>query len=126
MARPVRTMARLGGWPRQQRLRRARASGYNASASAYQRGGAGGYGLGEFGRGYATGGAGASSTLTNVVSGSTTGGTLFLRQVAKGGGAGGSGRTPGAARNASSSLTFDDTKNTTHASDHLMPRRDDS
>ncbi len=92
----------------------AYASGYNAKAVVSQSGGAGVSGLGG-----ATGGAGASSTLTNAVSGATDGGTLKLYQTAAGGNggyAGGPGGTAGAGGAAGSYLTFDDTKNPVAAS----------
>ena len=67
-------------------------------------GGRGGYGYTG-----ASSGAGGSSTLTNAASGTTTGGYLFLTQIA-GGGAGGysGGGTAGAAGTGSSALTFSD------------------
>ena len=54
------------------------ASGFSAYAFASQIGGSGGYGF------HGNGGAGQSSTLTNVVTGSTGGGTLYLAQIAHG------------------------------------------
>jgi hypothetical protein len=84
-----------------------KASGYSASATASQIGGSGG-------SGFTKGGAGASSTMTNVVSGSTTGGALRLSQIATGG-AGGGGAAGGIGGAATSSLTFDDTANTKQA-----------
>jgi hypothetical protein len=85
----------------------------SASAFVVQQGGDGG-----FGGDNANGGAGASSTLTNAVSGVTAGGNLSLSQEADGGWAGGSsGGKAGAAGNGNSSLTFDDTKNTTESLD---------
>jgi hypothetical protein len=100
----------------------ASASGFSAYATAIQTGGAGASDQGDPGYG----GAGAGSTLTNAVSGTTTGGTLGLYQTATGG-AGGNGHTyhynhrfyagPGQGGTATSSLTFNDvTANTTHAS----------
>jgi hypothetical protein len=64
------------------------------------------------------GGAGASSTLTNAVSGATTGGYLRLSQTSNGGagGYGSSGGSGGTGGDATSSLTFDDTKNATASS----------
>jgi hypothetical protein len=53
-------------------------------------------------------GAGASSTLTNVVSGTTTGGTLGLYQTATGGAGGDNFYGPGQGGTATSSLTFND------------------
>ena len=91
----------------------AAASGYSAEAIVNQISGAGGYGGGG-----ANGGAGAASTLINAVSGTTTGGALFLSQTAHGssGGASSSG-VGGVGGAASSSLTFnDDTENLIHAS----------
>ncbi len=87
------------------------ASGYNAYVKASQIGGAG-----EAGGNY--GGAGAASTMVNVVSGQTRGGTLSLYQRAVGG-AGGlfpQGAIGAAGGAADSSLTFDDTANPIHAS----------
>jgi hypothetical protein len=92
----------------------ATASGYSARAEVKQYGGSGGYGAGG-----AKGGAGAASTLTNAVSGSTTGGAssyLRLYQSATGGAGGQSNpSTGGVGGAATSNLTFDDTKNTKHA-----------
>ena len=74
------------------------------------------------GRGYysANGGVGASSTLTNAVTGTTTGGTLNLLQTANGGHGGGNysaGANGGVGGAATSSLTFNDaTANPIHAS----------
>src|SRR5207249_3116004 len=57
----------------------------------------------------ANGGAGASSTLNNAVSGTTTGGTLQLYQTARGGAGGYSnGGTVGQAGYAASGLSFND------------------
>jgi hypothetical protein len=90
----------------------ASASGYAASASVTQTGGSGG-------RGYsgAGGGVGASSTLTNAVSGTTTGGYLKLYQMATGGAGGySSGGAGGLGGAGNSSLSFNDvTANPLHA-----------
>ena len=66
----------------------------------------------------ANGGAGASSTISNAVSGTTTGGTLTLGETANGGNGGNSsgGGVGGAAGSANASLTFNDvTANTIQA-----------
>jgi hypothetical protein len=89
-------------------------SAHGASAYVYARqvGGSGGGG-----NSGASGGAGASSYLPDVVTGSTTGGILQLRQSARGGNGGGSySSSGGAGGNATSTLTFDDTVNGTTAS----------
>ena len=92
---------------------KATASGHSAYAVVNQVGGAGGTGFSG-----ANGGAGASSTITDAVTGTTTGGSLELRQNADGG-TGGYSTTgsAGAAGAATSNLTFnDETANATDAS----------
>ncbi len=73
-----------------------------AQATAMQTGGSGGYGP--------AGGNGASSTLTDAVSGQTTGGTLVLEQDATGGSGGGGGiyAGPVSGARAASDLTVAD------------------
>ena len=79
------------------------------AAKVYQIGGAGGAGYAG-----ADGGAGAPSTLTNAVSGSTNGGDLTLYQTAEAGAGGSSyGGTAGAGAAAASSLYFSDLLNPT-------------
>ena len=79
------------------------------TVSATVTGGAGGIGLTRLG---ANGGAAASSTLTNAVTGSTLYGALTLNQTVTGGAGGFSnGGTAGAAGSATSTLTFDDLLN---------------
>ena len=74
-----------------------------------QTGGAGGEG-----RGGASGGAGAASTLTNAVSGQTSGGALQLYQTATGGAGGyGTGNANATGGAGTSSLTFSDLVSTT-------------
>ena len=83
----------------------AQASGYSAKAYARQYGGAGGAGYNG-----ATGGAGASSRLVDAATGTTTGGSLTLKQRATGGVGGSSDTTAGGTGgNAYSHLTFTDT-----------------
>ncbi len=80
------------------------ASGHSASASAYQRGGSGGNGVGG-----ASGGNGVASYLLNDVSGETSGGTLYLKETAKGGYGGISyGGVAGKGATGSASLTTND------------------
>jgi hypothetical protein len=89
------------------------ASGTSARAVAGQYGGSGGVSL-DGGRG----GSGADSTLINAVGGTSEGADLYLKQIARGGAGGASlglGGVAGAAGNAVSELTFDDTANTTTA-----------
>ena len=92
----------------------ATASGFAAKAVVIQTGGRGGSSYGSGG----AGGLGASSTLTNAVSATTTGGYERLYQTATGGGGGhSSSGTGGAGGAGTSSLTFNDnTANPIHAS----------
>jgi len=81
---------------------KATASGVSATASIYQRGGAGGNGYGG-----ADGGAGADSTLLDAVAGASTTGPLSLTQTAKGGAGGyAKGGLGGVAGKASSKFTY--------------------
>ena len=85
-------------------MRRRRSTRNSASASAYQRGGSGGNGVGG-----ASGGNGAASYLLNDVSGETSGGTLYLKETAKGGYGGISyGGVAGKGATGSASLTTND------------------
>lgn len=79
------------------------ASGRTVTAYALQEGGRGGTGTDK-----SSGGDGADSTLVNAVAGETSGGRMYLRQLARGG-AGGYGQTGGGnGGDSSSSLTFND------------------
>lgn len=77
-------------------------SGMTVRMDADQIGGGGGVAIAD-----ASGGNGADSTMTNVVSGSAPAGTLILSQRAQGGGGGGSvAGIPGSGGNAASVLNF--------------------
>jgi hypothetical protein len=89
------------------------ASGGTAVANLYQAGGAGG---GDLSHIAASGGAGAGSTIDNGVSGVADGGNLDLKQFAYGGaGSYSQYGAAGAAGNAVSDLTFNETANPTSA-----------
>ncbi len=87
----------------------ASARGRDATATAHQIGGAGGYGY----RG-AKGGTGSASSLTDAVTGIADGGVLTLIQKAEGGRGGfGTAAAGGAGANGVSALTFNETGNPT-------------
>ncbi len=89
----------------------ANATGFNALAVAYAKGGVGGASAAG-----TISGTGGAATLTNAVSGATLGGTLNLTQQAIGGDGGTkaytSGIVGGVGGSAGSALTFSDKANT--------------